>query len=692
MSYAGNPSLAPEVRNRIVETFRHTLDVAGRGSLEEARLGCDFILQLDPLFSPAQTLADRLRGAAGPVAVADLLQRLDGDGRGGEAPAAAPAAAASLRDEMARLIAARDFPSLTRRVQDSQAAIAADPSLQQMLAVAQERMEAAPYVDRFLDQARSALANHRPGDARVAIEKARALDPDHPALAALLDQAGGSPPAEQSFAAMGEEVPPPQVDLSDSLGAGTELPLDLAPLDLADFGDDGGLGTLSAADEHSLAGGAGAAAAAAGAAAGPSDPDPRVAELLDEGQSLYERGELQSAIDAWSRVFLIDIDHQEAARRIDVARNAKAEQERQLEETFHEALAKVQAGAVDEAKADLERLVAEHPHHLAARDALAKLERGEVAELPPVPLAGEGPMDVAAGTDSTVLQEEILVPPEPGQVARRPAPPPITAAPESRRTLLIAGAGILVVLLVAGWFLRSRWSSLFPNTDEATVVQAPEQSPITRATQLAAEGKRPMAIAQLKRVPPPSPYYEEAQALIAQWEGEEAAAQSPTGPSTEQLARRDSLIAEARAARGQRRFLLVGPALAQAAAIAPLSREEEALRLEAEEALQPLELPLKLIRNDESQQALRELWLKLEADPDNGDVRAMLVTAYYNLGIGSLQGGRAGDAAAHFAEAAELAPEDPDVQRAHLLASTYQSRQPDLLYRIYVKYLNPRKL
>src|SRR5688500_17017321 len=101
MSYAGNPSLAPEVRSRIVETFRHTLDVAARGSLEEARLGCDFILQLDPLFAPAQTLSDRQRAAAGPVSVEELLQRLDGDGAGG-AGAAAPAAASpgpELRDE-----------------------------------------------------------------------------------------------------------------------------------------------------------------------------------------------------------------------------------------------------------------------------------------------------------------------------------------------------------------------------------------------------------------------------------------------------------------------------------------------------------------------------------------------------------------------------------------------------------------
>jgi tetratricopeptide (TPR) repeat protein len=663
MSYAGNPSLAPEVRSRIVETFRHTLDVAARGSLEEARLGCDFILQLDPLFAPAQTLSDRLRAAAGPVSVEDLLQRLDGDGAGA-AGAAAPAAASpgpELRDELARLVAARDFAGLNRRVQQAQGAIAADPSLQGLLSSAQELAEAAPYVDRFLDQARTALAHGRPGDARAALDKARALDPDHPALAPLREHAGGSAAADAATFAATPELPAPAgIDLSDSPSAG-EMSLDLEPIDLPDLG--GG---------------------------GASDPDPRVAELLDEGQGLYERGELQSAIDAWSRVFLIDIDHQEAARRIDVARNAKAEQERRLEEVFHEALAKLQAGSIEEGRADLERLVAEHPHHLAARDALAKLERGEVAVPPPALAAADALAE--AGSDPAVLQEEILVPPEPGQVAKRPAPPPIAAAPESRRTLLIAGVGILVVLLAAGWFLRSRWSSLFPNTDEAPAVQAPQQSPITRATQLAAEGKRPMAIAQLKRVPPPSPYYEEAQALIAQWEAEEAAAQSPTGPSADQIASREALVAQARTAQGERRYLRVLPALAQAATIAPLSPEEEALKLEAEEALLPLKLPLELIRNEESQQALRELWLKLEADPGNADARELLVTAYFNMGIGSLQGGRTEDAAAHFREAAQLAPNDADIQRARLLAETYQERQLDLLYRIYVKYLTPRKV
>src|SRR5258707_805414 len=65
------------------------------------------------------------------------------------------------------------------------------------------------------------------------------------------------------------------------------------------------------------------------------ESDRRVRELLDEGQAAFDAGDPQGAIDSWSRIFLIDIDHQEAARRIDSARRVKAETERQGEEIFH---------------------------------------------------------------------------------------------------------------------------------------------------------------------------------------------------------------------------------------------------------------------------------------------------------------------------------------------------------------------
>ena len=72
MSYPGNSSLAAEIQERILTTFEQTLDLASRGELPEATIGCDFILRLDPLFQPAAQLKERLTQGDGPVLVDDL--------------------------------------------------------------------------------------------------------------------------------------------------------------------------------------------------------------------------------------------------------------------------------------------------------------------------------------------------------------------------------------------------------------------------------------------------------------------------------------------------------------------------------------------------------------------------------------------------------------------------------------------
>ena len=745
MSYAGNPSLPADVQKRILETFRHTLDVAARGSLEEARLGCDFVLQLDSQFAPASVLAERLRGASGPVAVDDLRARIDGE-PAPAAPAAKPSAATApqpvqprpaappapapaaptrdLRRELGQHLQRRDFEALNALAKSEHWAIGNDPALQSLLAQAQELMEAAPYVDRFLSKARNAVATGQLDEARGLLDKARALDDGHPAIAELAAQLSAPsartaaapappPPAPApppSFAAPADEplvseptsfdpgsyeLPPDEISFGD-LPHDEELPMDLPPLEMGEVG--GGMHdelSPSLHDELSLEGlAAEAAPGPAAAAGGASDADPRIAELLDEGQAQFQRGELQGAIDAWSRIFLIDIDHAEAARRIDQARNAKAEHERQVEEAYHDALAQVQAKDLDGAKATLQRVLDMQPNHLQARDALGKLERGELAELPKPAAAGpDGALvDDLGAADADELKEEILVPPEPG--AERARPVAVAAkAPASRRNLLVAAAAVLVVVLAAGWFLMTRWGSLFPNTEpQQRAAQAPEQTPITRATELYKGGKRAVAIAQLKRVPPASPYYEEAQALIGQWEQEEGAAQTAAGPSPEVLAKREELMQQARKAEGERHYLAVEPLLAQAASIQPLNDDEQALRERAAKAVEPLKGVLSLLRAEEYDRSLRDLWVILEKDDGNADARMMLTTAYYNKGILSLQQGKPDEAESNLKEASGLMPADADVERLLQFAKTYQQRNPDLLYRIYTKYLTPRPL
>ncbi len=56
MSYSGNPALSPDVQQRIRSTFEHTVGLAAAGSRQEALLGCDFVLRMDPQFEPARRL------------------------------------------------------------------------------------------------------------------------------------------------------------------------------------------------------------------------------------------------------------------------------------------------------------------------------------------------------------------------------------------------------------------------------------------------------------------------------------------------------------------------------------------------------------------------------------------------------------------------------------------------------------
>ena len=67
MKYVGNTALSAQIQERILNTFQQTLSLAEEGNRQEALLGCDFILRLDPLFEPARQLQQRLKEGDGAV-------------------------------------------------------------------------------------------------------------------------------------------------------------------------------------------------------------------------------------------------------------------------------------------------------------------------------------------------------------------------------------------------------------------------------------------------------------------------------------------------------------------------------------------------------------------------------------------------------------------------------------------------
>jgi len=605
MSYPGNSSLSEDIRQRVLSTFRQTAALAEEGKREEALLGCEFILRLDPGFDPARALQSRLQTATGAVDAGDLLALLDG-----EAPAAE---GWDLAEELTDLIERRDLRNAMKLVEENAERVSGDEGLKRLARTAQERLEAQPYVQSFLERAAALRQEGKAEAAEAALTKARQLDPTHPELAAE------------------KEAGPPALD--------------------AEARGDGG-------------------------------SEDRIERLLAEGQEAFAARRYQSAIDSWSRIFLIDIDHGEANRRIEEARRLKAEVERQVEELYHEALSLWELGTIPKARQAFERVLERDPHHLAAKEYLERIDQGETPE----PTVDEPAEPLSAATPAT----EPTVP-----TARRPAATPRPAErpapPAAKRRLpglprsafWLIGAVVLLGVLAAAWLLYSRRDGLFPNSATAESVQPADVLAPARALQ--AQGETAQAISRLRAVPESHPQHAEAGSLIAQWET--LLEEPDSAPSEEDLARRIDLIEAARAAAAADRHAQALDLLEEAAAIEPLGPAAAELAAASQEQLEELGPAINRFRQGDWEYALPDLWRAREADPGNRTVERLIVDSYYNLAVRDLQRRDVGPAGEKLTEAANLAPEDADVQRLQRFVDQYRGRSVDLRYRIFVKYL-----
>ena len=89
MTYPGNSSLAADVQQRILTTFRQSVQSASQGNRDEALLGCDFVLRLDPQFGPARKLQQMIGAGEAPEAILALLDGGAVEAGGGDPESAA---------------------------------------------------------------------------------------------------------------------------------------------------------------------------------------------------------------------------------------------------------------------------------------------------------------------------------------------------------------------------------------------------------------------------------------------------------------------------------------------------------------------------------------------------------------------------------------------------------------------------
>jgi tetratricopeptide (TPR) repeat protein len=181
--YPGNPSLPREVREKILSTFRHTLNLYHEGKADDCVIGCDFILKMDPRFTPARRLMDKAKNPAAAIDVAELEALVATtptrqERVGGAQP----------EQQLVRAVEsynARDFDAAITAAEKVLAVLPGNRDALEILDKAASKKASQPLFEASRQKALLALDSGRLGDAKQELEKMRAYDPDHPAVALL---------------------------------------------------------------------------------------------------------------------------------------------------------------------------------------------------------------------------------------------------------------------------------------------------------------------------------------------------------------------------------------------------------------------------------------------------------------------------------------------------------------------------
>ena len=644
--YAGSPALAPEAREKVLQTFRHTLTLVQDGKYEEALLGCDFLLKMDARFSPARNLLEQLRGVAPGT----------------------PVNVDRFSDYLAVESAGEILPEADSEMNDP-------------------------------------FASPEPASA----PPPSALDDLDFGGGAVEPSSVGLPEAPPSMAGNPVAPPAPGGDpfgsgLDDLR---MSLPGDVPAGHLAPKGPPTGSTPppLPAAGPAPVPHAAGAAPARPPSGV---QTDPRITQFLKQGDEALARGNAQEAIDLWSRVFLIDLSNEEASRRIDAAREAQAESARKIDMLLSEGVNSYETGDLAGARNKFLDVLAVSEHDATARGYLNQIEAalttpdGSPEPVPPNAADSdfmkneiEAPAPPSFADDSGVKRPGGAEGADFGADAESARKPMQTPGPKARVDLrVLLAAAVLVLAAVAGGtylFLRKKPPSGPANTTTpakgAPGGASAQEDTFQKAEALFGAGKIDEAIAVLAKVPESDPRRNEALVRI---EKMKSSAPPTPGPAPPNAAALDEMRIAGFTAMAASRYIDALKNLDPVVKARPQDTEAAAAAQRAHEQVEALRSASKSYNEGDYDSAIKLLWELRKGDPKNQDVEEYLVNAYFNSAVQSFQAGNMEKAKIAVKEATDIRPGDVEAQRLLRFARKYPKGATDLLSRILIKNLTLR--
>ncbi len=731
-TYEGNPSLATAVKDRVTTTFQQAVTLYKHGRIDEVVAGCTLILQMDPLFDPAKKLLEKTRNPAAPIDVDALL------GGGSADPLKEAREAMSARDFQRVVNITTEV--LTNDLMNDEARTLGD--------AARERMEASPFVDQFAKKCEQHLATGNVVAANADLEKARSLDPTHPAvlriqqmIAASQPQAPAAPRQAPSFvvdnpppsgrsasqaadfgftfeedknepattqkpapAAAAPPAAPAEPDLSKKMtfsGFSFDAPSAAgfsfdAPSSSGGFSFDGSAAQSGAFNPEAPKAPANAEYDFSTASMETSEEDrKKIDQYLGEGDQAFDSGDYQQAIDAWSRIFLIDVTNDQASERIEKAKGRRRELEQKVEPVLTAAVQAYDRKDYDTARLKFNEVLRIDSRNQNALDYLQRLPEpafakpADGAAVPPPPPPAAPMPDIFADEPMGGGFEEPLATPSAASkpVADKKAAPAKAKAKKASKGLPlipIIAAAALLVLAVGGWFAWSKFSK--PAYDPKAT-----QAVFKQVEVLTKQGQYDEAIALLQDVNPQDPQHDRAVLMIADLQHKKGQGSQLVGGRPAAVYYRDQ-IAAGRSAFDAHDYDGAKKSFEQAMRVKALPPDVRPLYDNAAQQVAKLDGAKSLFRARQYQDALGNLESLLQQDPQNPNIRRMIIDAHFNLGATALQEERLDDAIKEFDEVLKLDPTDELAKRSKELATRYNGQGKDLLFKIYVKYLPLRQV
>jgi len=698
--------------------FKQVVGKLQQGNREEALIGLEFVLRLDPAYAPAKNLHQQLSSGAAEIDLNDVLSQL-------QAPTTDTIN--TLLVEAVEMYDERDFEGARAKVDQVLLDLPGHEEARFLLSQIEDATKGSSQVGQFLHQARDALARGDSQEAANFVMMAQALDPHHSEIAetiALIEQSGdvsleqagfagedqespadsgepdavgfepavgssdlfsdaeiAAPPIGMDSAATFEEAapiddpaagpPPPHLSATpEPAAADVEPPASTeAYYEETDVTEEGlfeTASTMSAPDPEEVE-------------VDPSDPLAVIRDLLTKGGTAAAEDDYAGAIDAWSRILLIDHKHEEALDRIEHIRHAKEDIERRIEPMLADARSSHLSGDLEVATDFVRRALELSPNNVEATRLQEAIQRGAHPESGE--LDGDSSMPEL---EDDLFTDEFEATADFGETAAGPS----QALEGEWRTPVkpkrkipwqwwaVIGVVGVVIVGVAMWF----GGFLAPAPEAEARVNVVTRV-LTEAAEMYNQKRVEEAILHLEQNSADDPFQSRIDLALNEYRA--AVATPVPTPIPEGLTACHELLEEGRWMAAYERVM----SELKAHPNDPGLEEVRQQILEVEPVVVDL---YGAVRSGDYRAAIDLSKALLEKRPDDSEVVAAYDRFLFNAAVAELRAFNLSNAEAYLTELQQRQPGDSEIPRILEFVKTYKSRPVDMRLEIFVGNLSER--